>query len=581
VSAELPRQFGPYVLLEKLGQGGMGDIHLARPTSSGRGVPSPSGGKRRRGERADNPNFVQRFRHEAELAVSIDNDHVARVFDVGAVNEALYIAMEHVTGWPLTAFIRSVIESRRHASVSSIVELFVGGLEGLHAIHTAKDTTGQPLGVVHRDISPKNLMVGDDGSMRIIDLGLGKSNAQDWKTRTGVVMGSVGYMPPEQVMGEKVDARADLYSFGVVLFEMLSLRLFIPRGPLADMFRASLEPTRVPPSKFRDDVPPPLDAIVMKALQPAREDRYQTAGEFLDDLRGVVPRRSTRGSMHSLLGELFGDSLIQRRREISQLLTMAVPLSDDEPEMEKTRTVVFVQRPGVRPLSAEDLVAATAISAGSDGSLMPTAVATRATQVHRPSAAPLASLPPPRGGLTWQLFAGTIVVTLAVGVAIGAGLLAYMRRAPEPATVVAPTNDLVPAAGLRASPGASAPSAGAPSAEAPSPANEDTAAPATTKTAPKPASTAKPATTARRPRRTKPTPPEPKPAAAPAPSASALLKRANTLRAKLPADSAAAGAVNELRVKISMEASSPNASGSAARLAKIRDRLMELERAAP
>ncbi len=333
----------------------MGDVHLAKPYNPRRGIPTPIVIKRLHGELASNEDFVRRFKHEAEIAVSVDSRSVAKVYDVGQVGETLYIAMEFVAGWPTSRFIEAVVQSGRHASISAIIDLLAGGLLGLEALHTARDVrTGKPLGIVHRDISPKNLMTGEDGLMRLIDLGLGKSNVQDWKTRTGVVMGSVGYMPPEQVTAERVDHRADLYAMGAVLFELLALRHYIPRAPIPVMLRNSVAPSFEPPSKFRPDVPPALDAVVKKSLSLEPADRYQSAREFLDAVRAVVPERRSAGGMSVLINELFGSQLPERRAEHAQLLALPLPEQPDEgPEPE--RTIVFVQASGVAPLTEGDM----------------------------------------------------------------------------------------------------------------------------------------------------------------------------------------------------------------------------------
>lgn len=345
MAADEPRPFGAYVLLKALGRGAMGDVHLARPYNPNRGIPTPVVVKRLHGELAKKKGFVARFTHEAEVAVSVESKHVAKVYDAGSVGDTLYITMEYVTGWPLSKVLDAILKSGRHASIASVVDSIAGALEGLEALHSALDPRGKPLGIVHRDISPKNLMIGEDGLIHIIDLGLGKSNLQDWKTRTGVVMGSVGYMPPEQVNGDHVDSRADVYAMGVVAFEMLALRNYIKRGPLPQMMAASVTPKFQKPSEFRPDVPSGLDDVIEKALDPTREGRFQTAGAFLKELRRVVPASHTAGGMRALVDELFGETKIERDRELEALLSLPLP-SEDPQEHEPTK--VFVQRAGVR-----------------------------------------------------------------------------------------------------------------------------------------------------------------------------------------------------------------------------------------
>jgi serine/threonine-protein kinase len=347
VSGQEPQPFGTYVLLKALGQGAMGDVQLARPYNPNRGIPTPLVIKRLHGELGTDADFVRRFKHEASIA--------------GSVDDTLYIGMEYVPGWPMSKFLESIIKSGRHASIASVVDMCIGALEGLDALHSAKDIhTGKPLGVVHRDISPKNLMVGDDGVVRLIDLGLGKSNVQDWKTRTGIVMGSVGYMPPEQVTAETVDLRADLYAMGVVLYETIALRNYLKRGPIPQMLRASLNPEWRPPSEFRPDVPKALDGVIKKAVEIEAEDRYPSARSFIDALRQVVPPTKSEGGTAALIRELFGDAQAERNREVMHLLSLPLPEHEDGPEVE--RTVVFAQRKEVAPLQQRDFMPAASVA---------------------------------------------------------------------------------------------------------------------------------------------------------------------------------------------------------------------------
>ncbi|MEQ8272913.1 MAG: serine/threonine-protein kinase [Deltaproteobacteria bacterium] len=469
-SEETPRPqiFGGYVLVKALGRGAMGDVHLARPTDTGRGIPSPVVVKRLHGELANRKGFVSRFKHEAAVAVAVDSPHVARVYDVGAVGETLYICMDYVAGWPLSAVLDAILDSGHHASVASVADLIAGGLAGLHALHTAVDPKSKkPLEIVHRDLSPKNLMVGEDGLMRLIDLGLGKSNAQSWRTRTGVVMGSVGYMPPEQARGERVDARADVYAMGVVAFEMLALRNFIKRGPLPAMMKASTAPTFVPPSRYRPDVPPGLDAVIEKALRIDRDERYPTAQAFLEDLRSVVPPSDARGGMRSLLEDLFGSTRQQREEEIRAL--MMLPVEGESFDVRPTR--VFGMRDGIlppelvptehrpnpsRPLPAarEPTVGAVPVTqipegtaatelASIDPSLAPD---TRVLVKDRPMTTSTSSIVSIKGDTHWappkkrSVSVGVFAAGLGIATAVGAIVAVIAVRALEEPVVHAPTS---------------------------------------------------------------------------------------------------------------------------------------------
>jgi serine/threonine-protein kinase len=319
--ADLPRPFGSYVLLKSLGTGGTGDVFLARP--EGKALPSPVVIKRLHAQLASQADFVKRFQHEAELAVAIESRHVARVFDVGRVEDTFYIAMEYVAGWTVARVIKDLTEAGGSASIASAADVIRGGLSGLAALHGAKHPeTGQSLGIIHRDIAPKNLMIGEDGVTRLIDLGLGKSNLSDWRTGTGVVMGSPGYMAPEQVLAEGVDQKSDLYAMGIVLWELLTLKRYIKRAPVPIMLRTQVKPTYSAPSLHRSDVPAALDAICAKALDIAPERRFQSAAEFLAALDDAVPPREEEEPLATIVGSMLWGELGQAKTEVTRLLSV-------------------------------------------------------------------------------------------------------------------------------------------------------------------------------------------------------------------------------------------------------------------
>jgi serine/threonine-protein kinase len=343
------------VLLKALGTGATGDVHLARPFDDGAGIPSPVVIKRLHDRLAANDDFVKRFVHEAELAMRVDSAHVAKVFDVGVVGESIYIAMEFVRGWSASQLLKAQRDAGRPISLPSAIDFAVGALEGLGALHNAIGADGRPLGIVHRDVSPKNLMLGEDGLARVIDLGLGKSNLQNWKTRTGAVMGSVGYMPPEQVRAHGVDYRADLYSLGVVLFELLTLENFVARGSLASMLSNSMRPRFRPPSKTRPDLPATIDTILERALAYEPRDRFQSALDFAAALRGVAPERDDQ--TRTLVGELELEDLGGVHAELAHLMSMTLPAPEPTAvrhyaQRGVTSTAVGLEPTSVRPSPA-------------------------------------------------------------------------------------------------------------------------------------------------------------------------------------------------------------------------------------
>ncbi|MCA9556269.1 MAG: serine/threonine protein kinase, partial [Myxococcales bacterium] len=429
--SDWPRTYGPYLLLKNLGTGGTGDVFLARPRDEGAGVPSPVVIKRLHGALLDQGDFVKRFRHEAELAVAIDDPHVARVYDVGRVGDSLYIAMEYLSGWALARVIQDLKDTGHRPSLTSVVDIVAGALAGLHALHTARDPrTQQPLGIVHRDVAPKNIMVGEDGRTRLIDLGLGKSTLQDWKTGTGVVMGSPGYMAPEQVQGLAVDARTDTYAAGIVLWETLTLTRYIKRGPVPLMLRAQVQPEFVPPSHLRGDVPPALDAVCRRALAVPEEARFQSAREFRDALLEAVPLDHEAPQVSTLVGALLWGELDRAKTEVTHLLHVGAPTAPSLPEP-------------VEVLAARPAPAAPPPS-GPQESLLPplVQVASPATGTPTPLgyAAAMSSgpLPAPGRGVPFQVVVGLMAATLAVGIGVGAFLLQPAEEAPIPVRLPEP-----------------------------------------------------------------------------------------------------------------------------------------------
>jgi tRNA A-37 threonylcarbamoyl transferase component Bud32 len=331
----LPERFGRYLLLERLGSGGMGDVFLARPLSNGEGLPKALVLKRLHAELAGETAFVQRFSHEARIAARIESANVVRVYDAGCVDDVLYIAMELIEGWSVAHVVEETAKHGRTISLPSIADLAAGALSGLHALHTAIEDDGGSLAIVHRDIAPKNIMIGRDGRACLIDLGIGKSRLKEWKTRTGAVLGSPGYMSPEQVQAFDVDHRSDLFSMGLVLYELLTLERAIPRGPLAQMLRASARPEVPPPSRARPDAAA-LDPIVARALALDPGERFQSAAEMIAAIRAAVA--VPEGTMNTLLGEMIGREPRWPR----------LPLADAEPPPgPEPRMVVFARRAGV------------------------------------------------------------------------------------------------------------------------------------------------------------------------------------------------------------------------------------------
>jgi serine/threonine protein kinase len=284
----LPRILGRYALYDVIASGGMATVHFGRlqgPVGFARTVAI----KRLHPQFARDPEFVSMFLDEARLAARIRHPNVVPTLDVVALEGELFLVMEYVQGEPLGALLRGSRERREKIPIAYAVAIVAGALRGLHAAHEAKDERGSPLGIVHRDISPQNIIVGVDGVPRVLDFGVAKAAGRLQVTRDGQIKGKIAYMSPEQIRSSGTDRRTDIYAAGAVLWEALAgARLFHADNDVAVLAKV-LEGKVPPPSALTKGIPPELDAIVAQALSKSPDDRFATARDMARMLDGVVP----------------------------------------------------------------------------------------------------------------------------------------------------------------------------------------------------------------------------------------------------------------------------------------------------
>jgi eukaryotic-like serine/threonine-protein kinase len=261
-----------YEVIERAGSGGMAEVYRARDELLGREVAVKVLSRRLSTDRT----FVERFRREAQSAANLNHPNVVSLYDYGRDGGTYFIVMEYIDGKPLGDIIRTEgpLLPERAAEIASDVAA------GLDRAHSA--------GLVHRDIKPSNIMINSSGQTKVTDFGIARAmttEGEQTMTQTGMVIGTAAYLSPEQAQGDPVDARSDVYSLGCVLYEMVGGRPpFAGDTPLSIAYKHVRE-NATPPSAANPDVPTPLDAIVMKALAKNPANRYQTAGEFRDDLQ--------------------------------------------------------------------------------------------------------------------------------------------------------------------------------------------------------------------------------------------------------------------------------------------------------
>jgi len=314
-AAIVPRVLGRYALYGEIASGGMATVHLGRllgPVGFSRTVAI----KRLHAQLAREPDFVAMFMDEARLAARIAHPNVVPMLDVVMLEDELFLVMEYVDGESLARLLRLSDERSLRVPLSIVASVMTGVLHGLHAAHEAKSDHGEPLGIVHRDISPHNILVGADGVPRLLDFGIAKAAGRIHTTREGQLKGKLPYMAPEQIRGN-ADRRSDIYSCGVVLWELLAKRRLF-KGDEASVLAAVLSDAIEPPSRYAPEVPEALDELALQALNRDPERRFSTAREMAEALERATALASAT-VVREWLEELAGAHLAGRRRQLSEI----------------------------------------------------------------------------------------------------------------------------------------------------------------------------------------------------------------------------------------------------------------------
>ncbi len=312
-----PRMFGKYYLYERLAVGGMAEIFKAKMFGVD-GFEKTMVVKQILPQYSRHREFIQMFIDEAKITVSLSHGNIVPVFELGEIEGIYFIAMECVEGKTLGEVMDAGLDSGRRLSIPHALYICAEMLAGLDFAHRKTDEDGQPLGIVHRDVSPQNILISYEGAVKVVDFGIARAATKVHETQAGVIKGKFGYMSPEQAMGQDVDQRSDIFATGILLYEMLTLeRLFqgATDGVTLDRVKRADVPT---PSRTNPQLPPKVDAIVFKALARRPEDRYQTAGEMRQDVIRYLyslPEEASAGTLSSYVRGLFAEELEARKRQ--------------------------------------------------------------------------------------------------------------------------------------------------------------------------------------------------------------------------------------------------------------------------
>lgn len=315
----LPRQVGRYTLHGEIASGGMATVHfglLNGPVGFRRTVAI----KKLHDSLARDPEFVAQFLDEARLAARIRHPNVVQTLDVVTEQRELLLVMEYVDGETLGKLMKATLAQKARLPIDVAVGVMAGALHGLHAAHEATTEHGEPLGIVHRDVSPQNIVVGRDGVPRVLDFGVAKATARIHSTRSGQIKGKLGYMSPEQVSAAAVDRRTDVFAAAIVLWEALTGERLFARldDEAASIIHRVLNHEIEPPRRIRPEIPEALERVVMRALERDMAARYRTASEFAVALEEVVqvPSALVLGRWVASVG---GEALAERADTVQRI----------------------------------------------------------------------------------------------------------------------------------------------------------------------------------------------------------------------------------------------------------------------
>lgn len=342
-------KFGRYYLLRHIATGGMAEIYLAKQIGL-EGFEKLLVIKKILNQYAENDEFITMFLDEARLAAKLDQPNIVQIYDLGKQNTSYYIAMEYIPGEDLRTIMKKMTKRGEILEFKHSLHMISCLCEALDYAHKKKDNTGKPLNIIHRDVSPQNIMVSYSGNAKILDFGIAKATTQSTETEAGVLKGKYAYMSPEQAKGKKLDHRSDIFSIGILLFELLTNhRLFKAKNQL-DTLRKLVYEEIPTPQDFNPEVPDELNRITMKALDKDTETRYQTARELQNDIEEFLANAhmiSSTTRTAEFMQDIFAeeiDAMQQLQKRITE--EQKEVLASDLPDISQD-TGMFESDPGV------------------------------------------------------------------------------------------------------------------------------------------------------------------------------------------------------------------------------------------
>jgi serine/threonine protein kinase len=408
-----PQQLGRYRIIAELGQGGMAEVFLTMVAGpSGSGFSKLAVVKRLRPNLVEDPDFVAMLVDEARISARLSHPNVVQTLEVGVENEEYFLAMEFLDGQPMHRIQRRVARTKAAFSEEMAFLVVIDTLAGLHHAHELADYDGTPLNIVHRDVTPQNIFVTYDGTVKVVDFGIAKAAGRVQETKAGIVKGKVRYMSPEQAVGGEVDRRSDIFAAGVLLWEAATgMRFWRGEDDMTIVQRLVAGTYDASPRSAKPTVAPEIDAICRKAMSFNKEDRYATADELRTDIESFLGGRivSARRKLGAAVSEMFASERTQVRQVIERAGRTAIVEASMTTLLSGQTTIAPPGATPRSPHSSSTHVMATSIAPPQLASIRPLSAS-----LGTDALAPTGQGPHPYRGL----FAGALAAAAAVVVAL-------------------------------------------------------------------------------------------------------------------------------------------------------------------
>jgi len=440
-----PTQFGKYQLLDKIAVGGMAELFRAKLTGV-QGFEKLIAIKKILPNLSEEENLITAFIDEAKLAALLHHENIVQIYDFGSIENEYFIAMEFLFGKDLRTIRKAAKKRDLPLGIENILYIIARICAGLDYSHNLKDLQGQALNIIHRDINPQNIIVTYEGQVKIIDFGIAKAANHNTKTRENLIKGKLAYMSPEQANGQKIDHRSDIFSTGIILYELLAVRRMF-EGETMHVLSLVREAQYDPPEEVIPDLPAKLNSILRRALSKDPQDRYQSAGDMLADVEECAFELSLRPNARNFaqyMKELFEEEFVEEELALwakSRIYEAGDNETEDRvPANEETHdhTVVLT-----RTLLNEKLHLFTQ---------------TLFRAIWRPlvkilrigKKKPARKIRPPRKPLRLSfksaaLMPGVVVIAFLAVVALGIKQMSFSRSQPEASTFAAPSTPVAEA----------------------------------------------------------------------------------------------------------------------------------------